>query len=211
MRARGKQRGFTLVELLMALMVTSVVLGAVATLAYAVGTAHDASDDTSQKQAYVRFATLRISELIRHCKLVCGNPGSDLAVWRADDNDDGKIDIEELVYIEKGAGGGYLRLLDFPTKPDWLSLNITLDDIQGGLVKERLKFFCQERYTYMVSECSNAAFLFDVSGPGSRLVSISFDLFENDITRHYQISAAVRSQTEHLLDADGELITSDDD
>ncbi len=66
MRARKKQRGFTLVELLVALMVTSIIFGAVATLAYAVGTAHDASDDTSQKQTYVRFATLRISELIRH-------------------------------------------------------------------------------------------------------------------------------------------------
>ncbi|MCH7559430.1 MAG: prepilin-type N-terminal cleavage/methylation domain-containing protein, partial [Planctomycetes bacterium] len=86
MRDTRYKKGFTLVELLVALVVTGIVLAAVATLAFAMGTANDVADDSSQKQAQVRYATLRISELIRHCKLICGTPGSDVAVWRADDN-----------------------------------------------------------------------------------------------------------------------------
>src|SRR3972149_4536193 len=106
-------RGFTLAELLVALMVTSIVLAAVATLAFALGAAYETSDDISQKQAQVRFATLRISELIRNCKLICGASGDDLAIWRADDNDDGQINISELVYIEMGPSGEHLQLCEF--------------------------------------------------------------------------------------------------
>ncbi|GAI03761.1 unnamed protein product, partial [marine sediment metagenome] len=40
-----------LAELLMALIVTGIILGAVATLAYALGAANDAGDDTAYKQA----------------------------------------------------------------------------------------------------------------------------------------------------------------
>jgi len=72
--------GFTLIELLLALIVTGIILVAVTTLAFAVGVANDTTDDTSQKQAQVRYATLRISDLIRHCKLICGAPNGDLAV-----------------------------------------------------------------------------------------------------------------------------------
>ena len=84
-------KGFTLVELLMALVVAGIVSAAVVTLAFAVSSANDVTDNTSQTQAYVRYATLRISELIRHCKLVCCMPGGDLVIWRADDNDNGRI------------------------------------------------------------------------------------------------------------------------
>ncbi|MHC4076272.1 MAG: PilW family protein [Planctomycetota bacterium] len=66
MRQTGYKKGFTLAELLIALMVTSIILAAVATLAFAMGSANDTGDDISAKQAQVRYATLRICELIRH-------------------------------------------------------------------------------------------------------------------------------------------------
>ena len=46
--------GFTLAELLVALTVSSIILAAVAALAYAVGSANDSTDDTERKQAQVR-------------------------------------------------------------------------------------------------------------------------------------------------------------
>ena len=115
-------KGFTLVELLVALVVTSIILAAVTTLAYALGTANDVTDNTSQTQAHVRYATLRISELIRHCKLICGMSGDDLAVWRADDNGNGQINPQELLYIEMGTGRDYVQSVSYthltlPTTP----------------------------------------------------------------------------------------------
>ena len=106
--------GFTLVELLAGLMIMSIVLAAVATLAFAMGSANDASDDTSQKQAQVRAATIRISELIRHSRLICGIQNSDdIALWRADEDGDDEIDINELVYIERTSGHNKLVVWEY--------------------------------------------------------------------------------------------------
>ena len=201
-------KAFTLIELLLALIIASIVSAAVVTLAYAVSTANDASENTSQTQAYVRYTTLRISDLIRHCKLVCGMSGDDLAVWRADDNGNGQINPQELVYIEMGAGRDYVQMLDFPAAGNW---QVTLSSILGGTAKQELMLICDERQTPLVPECSNAQIVLDSSPPWSKLVSLSFDLVENGAVRRYQINTALHGWSGHLLDDSGDVINSDDD
>jgi prepilin-type N-terminal cleavage/methylation domain-containing protein len=202
MRDTRYEKGFTLVELLVALVVTGIVLAAVATLAFAVGVANDVADDSSQKQAQVRFTTLRISELIRHCKLICGTPGGDLAVWRADDNGNGQININELVYIERGTSGDYLRLCEFPSSDTSL---VNLSDIETLSTSDY-----SVTYVPLVPQCGNVQFSFDVAPPNSRFVSITFDVLENDIVRQYQISAALRGWAGNLLDGSGNIVSDDD-
>jgi prepilin-type N-terminal cleavage/methylation domain-containing protein len=197
------KRGFTLVELLLALIVTGILLAAVTTLAFAVGAANDTTDDTSQKQAQVRFATLRISELIRHCKLICGTPNGDLAIWRADNNGDGQININELVYIERGVGGDYLRFCEFPLSDASI---VNLSDIQTLSTSSY-----SVTYILLVPQCTNVQFSFDVVPPYSRFVSISFDVLENGIVRQYRINTSLRGWAGNLLDAGGNNIVSDDD
>ena len=201
-RLKQNFKGFTLVELLVALMVTSIVLSAVVTLAYALGAANDSSNDTSVKQARVRYATLRISELIRHCKLICNTASDDLGVWQADDNSDGQININELVYIEKGPAGDYLRLCELPSS-DTSSVN--LSDIETLATSDY-----NVTYVTLIPQCSNVNFSFDVSPPNSNFVSISFDLTENDIIRQYQINATLRGWAGHLLDGSGNIVSDDD-
>jgi len=203
MRDTRYENGFSLVELLVALIVTGIVLAAVATLAFAMGAANDATDDTSQKQAQVRYTTLRISELIRHCKLICGTPGDDLAVWRADDNGDGQININELVYIERGTGRDYLRLCEFPSSDTSL---VNLSDIDTLSTSDYIV-----TYVPLVPQCSNVQFGFlPALPPQSRFVTISFDIVENDIVRQYQISAALRGWAGNLLDGSGNIVSDDD-
>ena len=71
MRNTRLKNGFTLVELLVAMMVASVIFAAVAALAYGLSTANQSTDDTCQKQAQLRYATVRIAELIKISKLFC--------------------------------------------------------------------------------------------------------------------------------------------
>ncbi|MFZ2149338.1 MAG: prepilin-type N-terminal cleavage/methylation domain-containing protein [Sedimentisphaerales bacterium] len=204
MRDTRYKNAFTLVELLVALIVTGIVLAAVVTLTFAVGAANDQTDDTSQKQAQVRFATLRISELIRHCKLICGTPGDDLAVWRADDNNDGQININELVYIERGTGCDYLRLCEFPSSD---TSPVNLSDIETLSTSSY-----SVTYVPLIPQCSNVQFGFlPELPPQSRFVSISFDVVENDIAHRYQISAALRGWAGNLLNDTGDSLVSDDD
>ena len=106
-------RGFTLVELLVALMVSSIVLAAVATLSYALGNVNDTADDTALKQAQLRYTTLRISALVRNCKLIAAVEADDLVVWRSDDNGDDRVNISELVYIETSEERNFIKLAEF--------------------------------------------------------------------------------------------------
>jgi len=208
MRDTRYENGFTLVELLIALAVTGIVSAAVATLAFAVGTANKGSDDVSRIQAELRLSTLRISELVRNCKLICGMVGDDLAVWRADDNDNGQINPQELVYLEMGPGRNYIKLLDFPSAESW---RVTLSEILGGTAKQSLILICDERQTTLVPECSNVQIVPDLPPPWSKSVSVSFELLENGAVRQYQINAALRGWAGHLLETDGSSLVSDDD
>ena len=208
MRNTKYESGFTLAELLMALIVTGIILGAVATLAYAIGAANDAADDTTWKQAQVRYATLRISELIRHCRLICSTPGNDLFVWRADDNGDGQINLNELVCIETGTSRNLIQLCAF-----WSSSNPKkgLIDLCTTEQKQGLKTSSDITLTTLIPECSNVQLITDVLPPQSRSVSIFFDLEESGVTHSYQIETTLRAWAGHLLDGSGELVSVDDD
>jgi prepilin-type N-terminal cleavage/methylation domain-containing protein len=200
---RATSLGFTLVELLIALVVTSVVLTAVATLAFALSSANDSVDDTSYKQAQVRIATLRISDLIRHSKLICSTPGNDLAVWTDDKNQDGQININELVCIERGDDTAYLRLCEFPSSD--------ISVVELSEIETLTTSGYDVTYIPLIPQCSNVEFLVDAEPPMTKFVSISFNLAENDIIHQYQINATLRSWAGNLLSEDGDDIVSDDD
>ncbi len=206
---------FTLAELLLALVVTSIIMMAVVTLAFALGAANESSSDMAEQQAQLRYATFRISELIKHCKLICGTPDDDMVVWKADHNDDGKINPGELVYVGLGIGRSYIKLLEFSPKEDqvdWFTnQSFTIDDIKSGEAKFDLLLKCKKNYTNALPECSNAQFLPDTDAPQTQFVSISFDLEEDGIVHDYQINACMQAWAGHLLDSEGEIVDEDDD
>jgi len=212
--AKQNHNAFTLVELLMALVVTGVVLTAVITLAFALGAANDSSSDIAQKQAQLRYATLRISELIKHCKLICGTPDYDMVVWKADHNDDGKINPGELVYVGLGSGRSYIKLLEFSPSSfsvGWFTNNsFTIQEIKSGEAKYDLLLKCKKNYTNVLPNCSNAQFLLDTPAPQTRFVGISFGLEEDGIMHEYQINASLRAWAGNLLDSSGEISGDDD-
>ena len=185
-RPKHNFKGFTLVELLVALIVVSIIFTAVATLAYTLGSVNDAANDIAEKQAQVRYASLRISELIRHCKLICGAAGNAITIWKADDDGDNVIDTNERVqvYVEAGESGDYIQLREPNISP-----------------------------VVLISQCSNVQFRFDEPSlpPMKRkFVSISFDLVENGVAHQYQISAALRGWAGNLLDESGNIVNDDD-
>jgi prepilin-type N-terminal cleavage/methylation domain-containing protein len=203
-------KGFTLVELLVALVVTGVVLGAVATLAFAISRANDTTNDTAYKQTQVRYATLRVSQLVRNCKLICFAGADDFALWRADDNNDGKINIGELVYIERGTGRNHLQLTEFPSSN---SAVINLGSIQGRATSWWTAYCSSATFTQLIPQCSNVQFSFDVLPPRSKFVNVSFEITEGGIAHQYQISAKLRGWAGNLLREGGGSISlvSDDD
>jgi hypothetical protein len=195
--------GFTTVELFVALTVCSIVLTAVASLAYALGSASRSTDKISEHQMALRCATVRISELLKHSVMAFATPDSEIALWTGDDNNDGLINGSELVYIETDAAGEVLRLLDFPAQ----NLSVTIENIETGAAKTTLVNNTAERYMTLLPGCSSV----QLNLTGGTFVSILFDLTENNTTSTYQICARLRCSAQHLLNSSGQLDGGGDD
>lgn len=195
--------GLTLVELLVAMVVAGIVLAAVASLAYAMTAANTSTGDTAQKQARLRYTALRITGLIKHCKLVCGTPQGDLALWKSDHNGDNQINVNELIIIQKGDNDEYLKLCEFPSDDN---TTLSLDQIQTINPSD---YSCS--YVTLLPQCSNVSFSLDLQPPYTGFVSISLDLVENEITRHYQMNAKCRCNADYLINRYGQLASEDDD
>jgi len=205
---KHNKQAFTLVELLVALSVTAVILAAVAGLTFAVSSANQASGNTADIQARIRFATVHISELLRHCRLVCGSADNDLCLWRADDNQNGRIDADELVFIEAGANRDFLRIVKYPYTHYGTAF---LPSLLDGSLKGTLHSSASERVTTLLTDCSNVRFRLDVAPPETQFVCIDFDVTENNRSSHYQINARLRSWAGHLLRGPGMADYDDDE
>ncbi|MFA6186953.1 MAG: prepilin-type N-terminal cleavage/methylation domain-containing protein [Phycisphaerae bacterium] len=210
--ARNDRRGFTLVELIMAMTVTGIILAAVATLAFALGSANDSADNTSEIQSRIRYTTIRFGELVRNCKLVCSNSGAEVAIWRADDKAvDNKINPGELVYIETGNSNGQIKLLQFAPTGAMAANWFTLAAISNGSAKTWLKNNCPYSYITLVNNCSYVTFTTDTAAPFSKRLNMFFGVTQKAVIQNYQCSAFLRAQAEYLLDSSGAIIASDDD
>lgn len=206
-------RGFTLVELLVALVVTSVILSAVAALAFAMTTSSNIGEDRALSQARLRQTMLRLRDLIGNAKLVCAAPGDDLVIWEADTNTNGAIDVDEVVYLERGADHNMLRLCRFQTAG---SYQPTLADLADPGTKASLIASYAGQFTLLLPDCDNVSFTYYQYPSGDRVartkrVTITLDLTEDDGVHRYEIDAALRAWAGHLLSADGTAVVSDDD
>jgi len=173
--------------------------------------ANDATDDTSSKQAQVRYATLRVSNLIRHCKLICSATDSFIAIWATDANKNGRININELVYIQKGPAPD-LRICQFPssyTAEKSLAEVAMLSLDSYGIIPVILVSECHE----IQLKCYDSNLVVITSPPWTRtrFINITFKLIENGLEHQYQINSALHSWAGNLLGTDGQSIVSDDD
>lgn len=205
-RSHRAARGFTVAELLVAMTVTSIVLSAVGALAYATGRAVESTDEMNSSQESLRYATLRIVECVRRGKLAVGIPGEGIAIWRWDENGDGRINGSELVYIESASGVGgleKLQMLEFPDEAQ----SVTIGEISSGSARSGLISVCDERVTVFADNCSNISIWQALSADH---VNVKFGMVEGGITTTYQISAKVEGSADNLIQG-GELVSSDDD
>lgn len=230
-----RQRGYTIAELLVAMTVSAIVLGAVATLAFATGKADTAFEDLLTAETVSRFDTRRISDALRYSRALFQTPNGNIALWRADDNGDNRINGSELLFLRKA--GSDLRLYRFG-----YSTEITVGEIENDtaynellsiasandeVIKSTLMRLpdkynpdvCTDAGLKMVF--SNVLFTFpDMSK--TNYVNLSYDLTVKRIDKSGQVTSQTTtrhnlpvrllSSADNLLDpGTGEIVSSDDD
>jgi prepilin-type N-terminal cleavage/methylation domain-containing protein len=208
-RRENKYKGFTLAELLMAIWVMSIIVAAVAALAFALGTANDMEDNTADVYSRIRYTTVRISELLRSSKLICANSGTSVAIWRADYNSDKKIEPNEIVYLE--SSNKCINLVSFQPSGAVVGTAILPADITSGQARTWLAANTQVNSITLVNNCSSVFFTTDQPAPSAKQLNILFTITQKGIVREYQISDKLRCYAGYLLDDGGQLKAVDDD
>jgi Tfp pilus assembly protein PilW len=197
----------TLMELLLAMMVMSLVMAGVATLAFALGSVKDSSDDTSRKQAYLRFTMVQVAELIKHSKLVCYASSGEVLIWATDTNLDGKINVNEVVSLWTDSSKSKIMLSRFTSAGN---AEVPLASVGSYASQWWLAFGATASDVGAVPECANVAFFTDTAAQGSQYVSIAFDLTQNGQTARYTISGRLCARSGNLVDTHNNIVTDDD-
>ncbi len=208
---KNRYKGFTLAELLMTVWVMSIILTAVAMLSFALGSANDSADDTSQIQSRIRYTTIYLGGLVKNSKLICAKFSDSVAIWQADYNGDSQIDPNEIVYIDSGGGNNYIKLISFSLPVAAASFPKTLDSIGNGQARTWLAANCQNSSITLIDNCSYVDFTTDLQPPFTKRLNIFFGVNNKGSVENYQISAYLRCQAGYLLDGSGQIVSSDDD
>jgi prepilin-type N-terminal cleavage/methylation domain-containing protein len=204
-----KYRGFTLAELLIAMWVMSIILAAVATLSFALGSANNSADNTSDIYSRIRYTTMRISELLRSSKMVCASFSNGVAIWRADDNNDNQINPGEIVYLETSSN--CLKIISFQPTGAAVNSVLTITNIANGQTRTWLNANCQVNSVTLINNCNSVSFSTDRAPPFTKQLKIFFSVNQDGIARNYQITDCVRCYADCLLDPNGQIDPVDDD
>ncbi|MDD5459453.1 MAG: type II secretion system protein, partial [Phycisphaerae bacterium] len=146
------KKGFTLAELLIALMITSLILGAVAAIAHAMSSANDKAQISGEAQAQVRFTSHRINEMIKFSRLVFDIPGEGIALWINDDGysgfgeGDDKVNPAELIFLRFNNNDlEYIKYSPTYSSESWFEQKeFTVTELQGGLAQTLLDSQCDK-------------------------------------------------------------------
>lgn len=107
--AAPRRRGLTLVELMLGLIVTVIIGGAVASMLFAVTRASDEQRDLRALVAKDKRVQHATTAAIRTGRTILDAEATRLVLWYRDDNEDLAIDAGELRVLDYDAGADVLR------------------------------------------------------------------------------------------------------
>lgn len=98
-RTRPGRRGFTLVEILVAAMITAMTLGAAATMVNAISNAALDTKETRNEKKAGRMLVDRVSEHIRNARGIGEVRPDAIVLWENDTNSDDRVNLHETSII----------------------------------------------------------------------------------------------------------------
>lgn len=117
LRDRGRRsawcRGFTLVELVMGMMVSGMILSAVATLAWTIGTYNGQGEAIADLSRQGVFGMGFLERDLRAARAAGVTDGGALVLWMGELTENGFIDAEELIIYHYVAGQRAVQRITF--------------------------------------------------------------------------------------------------
>ena len=202
------RNGLTILELLLAMMITGMVSATVAGIAFSLATACGNGEEYGDALQGGRTLLLRVGTLGRQAKLVTACSSQAVVFWADDDNGDGEINRDELVmlYWDRTGGQSVVRMQcvneDNPLLRDVVSLETAC---QLSQVTALLSQYEAGRENYVLAEDVLSFRVWtDVPPPLSRAVMIEVTLGSPDRPVTLRSSVALRADATAQVGRAGE-------
>lgn len=203
-RVRGQHRAFTIVELLLALLITALVSGGVAGMLMAVSYGTSSRRDLRSAVVQRRVLDSRIGSSIRHSRAILESGVDYFVLWIGDTNPNGTADapdLSEIRLIERDAVADNLNKYEFPDT--WTQVQIDAADVAYSLTGNPAGFFLAATAAaktagsfvpeLWATGVTSATYVLDGATPDvTTLVSYRLTLSAGDLSETFIGSAATR-------------------
>lgn len=185
-RANFARRGFTLPELILGLLITSLIASALASLAYAVSQQWQSADGSQSIGLISRQAMLRLESTLRSAKYVgyvaadasktqngkTAMTGAGVIFWAGDANADGQMQLSEIAMIEHDGFNSSLVIWTAPNpNPNGVCF---ATDIDSAADVTNFKKVASSKV--MIPDVTGAVFTVQNSGSASQKPAIEYTL-----------------------------------
>lgn len=193
-RALRQRWAYTLVELLLALSLLSLIATTVASVLFGFSRGTEGRHDLRRRNATADVVCNRIEAAIRPCAMLLASGERFMVLWTADADGNGKPNLSELSRIEWDPSSGEIRAYraDGIAEADDAVNELTADfDTLTQDMKEAAEF----PNSPIAANVRNWTIAEQPAPQSARLISFSLTLADGDGTWPVRSSAALRGQT----------------
>ena len=200
---RKSARGFTLVEMMIGMFITTITGMAVAGVSMVLSTAYSHSEDHYDCMESARSAIRRAQFSLQSASLVTAvsTDGTKLAYWMGDDNSDGEVNLLELRLLDYDSTSG--ELVEYRVQfPNWWSEDKIASENKKKALKDAVKMDKIEEWilgsqyrtslTYATG-VTEMVFTLSPAVPLSTLVAITAEFQAGDQVVTLNAAAALRA------------------
>ena len=192
-RALRPRRAYTLVELLLALSLLSLIATTVASVLFGFSRGTEGRQDLRRRSATADVVCNRIEAAIRPCAMLLASGERFMVLWAADSDGNSKPNLSELYRIEWDSSSGEIRAYraDGIAKADDATSELTAD---FNALTEDMKDAGVFPHEAIAANVRNWTVAPQPVPQNARLISFSLTLADGDGTWPVRSAAALRGQ-----------------
>jgi prepilin-type N-terminal cleavage/methylation domain-containing protein len=116
---RGCRRAMTLVELLIAMVITGLVAAGAASILFATSQATDDRNDVRRSVVRSAAADTRLRGKVHSSRSFLAAGADELVLWANDENDDGVVNLGEILFFQRDGTANELRYYEVSWPGGW--------------------------------------------------------------------------------------------
>ena len=202
-----RRHGLTLVELILAMAITSMACVAIAATMKATADTWQANQQDDETLVSARITIKRLRTVVGQAKLFGHRTANELVLWAGDANGNFQIEYSECAMIRYDPATDQLQLLDIYFPPgtpqgdiDARNMTFTLADFSA---QQLLTLLSADAYVRTRILADNiVSFTVSTVGQGSyvRTALFSFRLGQDDPSQQFDVVVSMRSPAYYLLE-----------